>query len=101
MQTKSEEARPDESGTQVPPARFLAGFMPLRSLWEGPGAMYPGEQSVRHARRSLGPDLARAEAVARVGNQLMVHPERWAQVAQRRAISDFQQFEAAREGRQS
>ena len=101
MQTKSKVNHPAEPATSVQPGRFLAGFQPLRSLWAGSGAIYPSEQSARWARRALGPDLARAEAVARVGNQLMVHPERWVQVAQRRAISDFQQFEASRADRQS
>jgi hypothetical protein len=91
MARKSNASRP-AGGIQL-----MAGFKPLRSLWDGPGALYPSEQSVRWARRLLGPDLARSEAVARVRGKLVVHPERWVQVAERQALDSFKKIEDSRE----
>jgi hypothetical protein len=76
----------DTGAASVP---FMADFQPLSSLWAGQNAPYPSEYSARWAVRKLGDDLARAQAVALHRNRLMVHPQRFAQVAEKAAIAQF------------
>jgi len=68
---------------------FMADFQPLKSLWEGNNAPYPSEYSARWAVRKLRDELAQAQAVALHRSRLMVHPQRFAQVAERAAIAEF------------
>ena len=76
--------------TTALPVNFLAGFEPLPTLWNGPAALYPSEQSARWAVRKLAPELAKAEAVAVHRRALLVHPQRFAEVAEREAFTRFQ-----------
>ncbi len=68
---------------------LLTGFQPLSSLWEGPAAPYPSEQSARWQLRKLRPHLAAASAVALHCGELLIHPQRFAEVAERVAIDSF------------
>jgi len=72
-----------------PVAPFMAEFVPLSQLWEGPNAAYPSEYSARWAMRNLRDVLAKAQAVALHRNRLMVHPQRFAQVVEQVALADF------------
>ncbi len=74
---------------EVPAVPFLADFQPMKSLWNGPQAPYPSETAARWAYRSMREDLARAQAVAMVRGRLVIHPQRFAEVAGRTAISRF------------
>lgn len=78
----------------TPGAPFMADFQPLCALWEGPQAPYPSENSARWALRQLRDQLAQAQAVGLHRNRLMVHSQRFAEVAERAAIAQF----AARAG---
>lgn len=73
----------------APSVPFMAEFQPLRSLWDGANAPYPSEYSARWAVRKLRNQLAEAQAVAVHRSCLMVHPQRFAQVAQQAAIEEF------------
>lgn len=73
----------------VPSAPFMADFQPLKSLWDGANAPYPSEYSARWAVRKLRDELAQAQAVALHRSRLMVHPQRFAEVAERAAIAEF------------
>ena len=73
----------------APSVPFMAEFQPLKSLWEGSNAPYPSEYSARWAVRKLRDELAQAQAVALHRSRLMVHPQRFAQVAERAAIEEF------------
>ena len=75
-----------KGGASVP---FMADFVPLEKLWDGPNAPYPSEYSARWAVRKLRDELAKAQAVALHRSRLMVHPQRFAQVAQDAAIDEF------------
>jgi len=68
---------------------FMAEFQPLKSLWDGANAPYPSEHSARWAVRKLRDELAKAQAVALHRSRLMVHPQRFAQVAEQAAIEEF------------
>jgi hypothetical protein len=70
-------------------ANFLPGFEPLTTLWNGPAPLYPSEQSARWAVRKLGSELAKAQAVAVHRRALLVHPQRFAEVAEREALMRF------------
>ena len=72
-----------------PSAPFMADFLPLNSLWEGNQAPYPSEHSARWAMRKLRPELASAQAVAVHRSRILVHPQRFAAVAERAAIAQF------------
>ena len=74
-------------GTAAVP--FMADFVPLQKLWEGTNAPYPSEYSARWAVRKLRDELASAQAVALHRSRLMVHPQRFALVAEKAAIADF------------
>jgi hypothetical protein len=74
-------------GTAAVP--FMADFVPLEQLWEGTNAPYPSEHSARWAVRKLRDELAKAQAVALHRSRLMVHPIRFAQVAEQAAIAEF------------
>jgi hypothetical protein len=67
----------------------MADFVPLEKLWEGVHAPYPSEHSARWAVRKLRDDLVKAQAVALHRSRLLVHPQRFAQVAEQAAIADF------------
>ena len=73
----------------VAPTPFMADFVPLEKLWKGVNAPYPSEYSARWAVRKLREELARAQAVALHRSRLMVHPQRFAQVAEQAAIAEF------------
>lgn len=73
----------------VPAVPFMADFVPLKQLWEGASAPYPSEYSARWALRKLRAELAQTQAVALHRNNLLVHPARFAEVAQRAAIEAF------------
>lgn len=72
-----------------PMAPFMADFVPLSQLWEGPNAAYPSEYSARWAMRNLRDELAKAQAVALHRNRLMIHPQRFAQVVEQSALAGF------------
>lgn len=72
-----------------PSAPFMAEFLPLNSLWEGSQAPYPSEHSARWALRKLRNELASAQAVAVHRRRIMVHPQRFAEVAEQFAITEF------------
>lgn len=67
----------------------MVDFVPLNNLWEGADAPYPSEFSARWAVRKLRDDLAREQAVAVHCSRLMIHPQRFAQVAERAALAEF------------
>ena len=73
----------------APGVPFMAEFKPLKSLWEGANAPYPSEYSARWAVRKLRDDLAKAQAVALHRSRLMVHPQRFAAVAEKAALAEF------------
>lgn len=75
-----------KGGASVP---FMAEFQPLKSLWDGANAPYPSEFSARWAVRKLRTELAAAQAVALHRSRIMVHPQRFAQVAEQVAIAEF------------
>lgn len=75
-----------KGGASVP---FMAEFVPLNKLWEGTNAPYPSEYSARWAVRKLRDELAKAQAVALHRSRLMVHPQRFSQVAEQAAIEEF------------
>lgn len=72
-----------------PSTPFMADFQPLESLWTGANAPYPSEYSARWAVRKLRDELAKAQAVALHRSRLLVHPQRFAEVAERAAIQEF------------
>lgn len=76
-------------GKGAPSAPFMAEFVPLETLWEGSNAPYPSEHSARWALRKLRNDLVKVQAVALHRSRLLVHPQRFAQVAEQAAIADF------------
>lgn len=65
---------------------FMGEFKPLADLWGGEGAPYPSEVSARWAVRQMKNELADAGAVALHRGRLFVHPVKFAEVAQRRAV---------------
>lgn len=73
----------------APSVPFMADFVPLQTLWEGTNAPYPSENSARWAMRKLRDQLARAQAVALHRSRLLVHPQRFAAVAEQAAIAEF------------
>lgn len=73
----------------APSVPFMAEFQPLKSLWDGANAPYPSEFSARWAVRKLRTELATAQAVALHRSRIMVHPQRFAQVAEQAAIAEF------------
>ena len=68
---------------------FMAEFQPLRALWEGNNAPYPSEHSARWELRKLRDALAQSQAVAKHRGRLLVHPVRFAAVAEKAAIDQF------------
>lgn len=75
-----------KGGQSVP---FMAEFLPLKNLWDGPEAPYPSEFAARWAIRKMRLELAEACAVAMHRNRLMVHPQRFAAVAENAAVQQF------------
>lgn len=73
----------------APAVPFMAEFVPLEKLWEGANAPYPSEHSARWAVRKLRDELVSAKAVALHRSRLLVHPVRFAEVAERAAIAEF------------
>jgi hypothetical protein len=65
---------------------FMPDFQPFESLWDGPDAPYPSESSARWAVRALRFELLAAQALAVHRRHLFVHPQKFAQVAERMAI---------------
>lgn len=78
----------------LPPAAtrlpILENFEPFASLWQGDAPLYPSEQSARWGLRQLRPELAQARAVAVHRREILVHPQRFAEVAERQAFARFQ-----------
>ena len=72
-----------------PRVSVMQGFVPLRTLWATDDAPYPSEHAARWALRKLRDELAEAGAVALYRNRLMVHPERFASVVERAALSAY------------
>jgi hypothetical protein len=73
----------------TPATPFMADFQPLESLWMGTNPPYPSEYSARWAVRKLRDELASAKAVALHRSRLLVHPKRFAEVAEQAAIQEF------------
>lgn len=73
----------------APSVPFLPGFEPFKSLWTGLNSAYPSEHAARWAMRKLRDDLAKAQAVALHRSRLMVHPQRFAAVAEQAALAEF------------
>jgi hypothetical protein len=80
MRIKSKGARP---------VAFMAEFQPLKLLWEGANPPYPSEFSARWFIRKTRAELAAAQAIAIQRGRMMVHPQRFAQVAEQVAIAEF------------
>ena len=74
-------------GVQATP--FMADFQPLRTLWEGSNAPYPSEHSARWEVRKLRDQLAQHQAMAMHRGRMLIHPLRFAEVAERAAIDQF------------
>lgn len=74
-------------GVQATP--FMADFQPMRSLWEGANAPYPSEYSARWQVNKLRDQLAKNQAMAMHRGRLMIHPLRFAAVAEQAAIDQF------------
>ncbi len=74
-------------GVQSTP--FMADFQPMRSLWEGANAPYPSEYSARWQVSKLRDQLAKNQAMAMHRGRLMIHPLRFAEVAEKAAIEQF------------
>ncbi len=77
---------PAAEGTEV---SFLPGFVPLRNLWSGDAPLYPSEPAARWAVHRLRSELVAAGAVAMHRRRTLIHPERFAAVLERRALSQF------------
>jgi hypothetical protein len=73
----------------VPPTSFMAEFQPLRSLWEGTNAPYPSEYSARWEVRKLRDQLVKNQAVALHRGRTLIHPLRFAEVAEKAAIDQY------------
>ena len=71
------------------PTPFMAEFQPLRTLWEGTNAPYPSEYSARWEVRKLRDQLARHQAMAMHRGRMLIHPMRFAEVAEKAAIEQF------------
>lgn len=77
---------------QSPPAapeprlQFLPGFKLMSWLWEGPDAIYPSEHAARWQIRRMREQLIAAQALASHGGRLLVHPQRFIDVAQAAAM---------------
>ena len=69
--------------------QFLPEFQPLSALWEGTDPPYPSEFSARWALRKMRTPLAQASAVAIHRGRVFVHPQRFADVAEKDAIAAF------------
>jgi hypothetical protein len=75
----------------------LAGWVPISSLWDGPAALFPSEQSARWALRGeLKNRLVDAGALARLRGRLFIQPERAALTIENKAIDDARRLVAAR-----
>lgn len=74
-------------GVQATP--FMAEFQPLRALWEGTNAPYPSEFSARWEVRKLRDHLVKNQAVAMHRGRILIHPLRFAEVAEKAAIDQF------------
>lgn len=77
---------------------FMADFLPMNTLWNGSNAPYPSEHSARWALRKLRDELAMARAVAVHRGSIMVHPQRFAEVAEKAAINEFSSRHAKTRG---
>lgn len=83
-------------GVQATP--FMADFQPLRALWEGTNAPYPSEHSARWEVRKLRDQLVQHQAVALHRGRTLIHPMRFAEVAEKAAIEQFANRTAKSEG---
>lgn len=75
-----------KGGTYTP---ILGGFIPLAALWDeraDNGPLFPSESSARWFLRSNRAALVAAEAIAIHAGHMLIHPERFASVAQRIAM---------------
>ena len=83
MSSNSSQSQPP---AQEPPLQFLPGFKPMSWLWEGPDALYPSEHAARWQMRKMKEQLIAAQALASHRGRLLVHPQRFIDVAQVAAI---------------
>lgn len=83
-------------GVQATP--FMADFQPLRALWEGTNAPYPSEYSARWEVRKLRDQLAKNQAMAMHRGRMLIHPLRFAEVAEKAAIEQFSNRATKTEG---
>lgn len=77
---------------KLDPAALGPDFLPIRELWEGDGAPYPSEQSVRWTLRQLGPRLAADGGLGRHRGALYVHREKLQEAVRQRAIEQAARF---------
>jgi hypothetical protein len=66
----------------------MAEFQPFGVLWGDANAPYPSEPSARWAIKKLRAELVEAQAIAYHCGALMIHPHRFAQVAELAAIRE-------------
>ena len=79
-----------EATTEPEGHQFLAGYLPLKTLWEGEDPLYPSEQSARWAVRTLGKQLAEVEAIAIHRRELLVRRDAFVRVIEDVAKKRFQ-----------
>jgi hypothetical protein len=70
--------------------RVLSRYVPIRSLWEGPSAPYRSEQSARWQLRQHRAELAAASALAYDRGRLLVDPDLFVTIIERRCIEAAQ-----------
>ena len=70
-------------------AAILPGFEPLSALWDGDGAPFPSEQSVRWALRIHQRTLADVGAVALLGKRIYIDRSKFLQVVREAAIAAY------------
>lgn len=71
--------------------QLLPGFEPLSVLWEGDKPVFPSEMAVRWQLRVNREALIKAEAVALLGNKMLVHRERLLKVIRDKALAAYAQ----------
>lgn len=78
-----------KSACRGPSVPFMPGFEPVSVLWDGKEAPYPSKYAADWAMRKMRDELAKAQAIALHRNRTMVHPQRFAQVAEQAAIAEY------------
>lgn len=67
----------------------LPGFEPMKVLWSGDAPLYPSEAAARWALFTMRSELVKEGAVALHRRRVLIHPERYAAVIERRALQQF------------